>query len=151
MQTEPPDTALHLTPAMDVAQLQETARERLRVQDAIYDAQIELNTLTERLSQLDAAITATLGEGHRVDAGTAWLVVVPAKRASQLVSRAGCERYREELLDIGIAQEVTSVRWPTIAQVRSWEPDLIAAGVDLDVVAPTPAAGPPRIEVVAKR
>ena len=76
------------------------------------------------------------------------MVRTPAPRPAQRVSRSGCEAYSEELLGLGLGR--VAYQPPGISEIRRNAARIIAAGIELERIAPTPAPGPDRIEIVLK-
>ena len=80
--------------------------------------------------------------------GPADVVVAPAPRPAQRVSRSGCEAYSEELLGLGLGR--VAYQPPGIAEVRRNAARIIAAGIELERIAPTPSPGRDTIQIVLK-
>ena len=114
----------------------------------IEQADAEQKARRERLGQLGADLMLVIESGGAVDVGPATVVRAPAPRPAQRVSRSGCERWTEELEALGLGH------WdfmpPGIAEVRRNAARILAAGIDLEAIAPTPHPGPDRIAIVLK-
>jgi hypothetical protein len=86
---------------------------------------------------------------QRVEAGEGrHVVLVPPKRPAQRVSTSGCQRHKEELLDMKLGREELVYKPPLIGEVRANRAALVARGIPLSEIAPEPLAGPPTLEVV---
>lgn len=107
-----------------------------------------LADMRKRLDRLRSELVEVIETGDKIDAGPAYVVRTPGPRPSQRVSRSGCERYSEELLALGIGR--VAFEPPGIAEVRRNAARIIAAGVDLEAIAPTPADPPDTLQVVPK-
>lgn len=115
---------------------------------AAKQAHEEARRLGARVEELAIALRELLPPDGVVDAGEFVVVKAPPTRPSQRVSRSGCEPYAEELIALGLGR--MGYLPPGIAAIRSKRAAIIAAGIDLERIAPTPMAGPPTIEIVPK-
>lgn len=132
----------------ELVDLEPIAAEYLAVHAAHEEALREARTLGTRLAQLRTTLVELLPPDGVVDAGDAVVVKAPPARPAQRVSRSGCEPFAEELLELGLGR--MGYMPPGIAAIRAKRAAIIAAGLPLDRIAPTPMAGPPTIEIVPK-
>lgn len=108
----------------------------------------ELRALRADIADMTAALTDAAKEGP-IDAGRGRKVVYdPPRRPAQRVSADGAAKHREVLLDMGGAEMVQKFSPPTISWVRANSAELVARGVPIEEVAPTPLSGPGALRVV---
>lgn len=145
-----PTTGEVLEPAEAQALADSLALEIVPLEEAIDQARAEVQALVHRREALVYKLRPLLGETGRADGGAAWVVAVPPVRGAQRVSAAGCALWKEQLLTLGLGYEEKVYRPPKITEVRAARATLIAAGVELEDIAPEPHPGPPAVEVVPK-
>lgn len=126
------------------------ATEIVPLDKALEEAREEVAKLVARREVLIHKLRPLLGDEGRADGGPAWVVAAPPTRGSQRVSRGGCESYREQLLTLGLGEMKLVYQPPLITQVRAARADLVAAGIPLEDIAPTPKPGPSTIVVIPK-
>lgn len=132
-----------LVPATHLATIYANASEELGEMEA------EVRKLRAEVADIRDALIPVAQEGP-IDAGQGRKVVLePPRRPSQRVSAQGAQRYKEELLTLGMGTIEEVFRPPTITAVRDRMAELIANGVDPGVLAPEPIPGPPSLRVVS--
>lgn len=124
------------------------ARDLVAMAPALADARREVGTLDARRVALEDDLRR-LGV-TRADGGSHYAVLVPPKRGAQRVDRQVAQRERETLLTLGLGHEQMAYHPPTISAIRAARAELIAAGVDLDALAPEPVAGPATVQLVPR-
>lgn len=126
------------------------ARELAKLEPALAEAQTEVSELAKRRGELERALRPLMAEDERVDGGSAWVVLEAPRRPAQRVSREGAERWREQLIGLGLGAEETVFKPPTISAVRAARAEIVAAGIPMVAIAPEPLAGPSVLKVVPK-
>jgi hypothetical protein len=131
-----------VVPATHLAIVYANASEELEEMEA------EVRKLRAEVADIRDALIPVAQEGP-IDAGQGRKVVLePPRRPSQRVSAQGAQRYKEELLTLGMGSVEQVFRPPTITAVRDRMAELIAHGVDPQVLAPEPIPAAPSLKVV---
>jgi hypothetical protein len=131
-----------VVPATHLAIVYANASEELEEMEA------EVRKLRAEVADIRDALIPVAQEGP-IDAGQGRKVVLePPRRPSQRVSAQGAQRYKEELLTLGMGSVEQVFRPPTITAVRDRMAELIAHGIDPQVLAPEPIPAPPSLKVV---
>lgn len=145
-----PRTGEVLDPAEAALRAESIAREYVAADAAYRAAKHDADELDARRYALSVALRKVLPVEGRADGGAAWIVIAPGKPGSRRVSAAGCDAYREQLLDLDLGRMETRFRPPTISEVDAARAVLTAAGVPVSEIAPLPEPQAPSVVVVAK-
>jgi len=108
-----------------------------------------LAKLEARLSEVEADLRASLGSGEAVQVPGGVVVIAPrGKQPPSRIDAAGLAEFREQLMDLGLVREETTLTRPKVSEVRDRLPELIARGVAVDriLVRPAQPVGPVFVE-----
>ncbi len=110
----------------------------------------EARRLGEEVSRYREDLVAIVPVEGTIDLGDAVLVMEPPSRPAQRVDRTAADRYREQLLALGLGRESLDFHAPTAAAVRERRAELIANGVPVSELLPEPVPGPPCPRIVVR-
>jgi hypothetical protein len=130
------------------ADILSVAFDYLLTADAIEQRSAEQKADRARLAELERQLLEVMPPSGVLETEAGDLVRTPAPRPAQRVSRSGCERFAEQLHGLGLGAYVFAP--PGIADVRRNAARILAAGIDLEAIAPTPSPGPDTLQIVPK-
>lgn len=153
-------TAEHMPVHPETGEVLEAEQARFIAEDAAFglvacraalkEARDEVKRLEQDEARYLATIRATTPVDGTVDAGEATCVVVPGYQGKRSVVRSECDRWAEQLVEAGVAERATGIKYPTVSSLTAARAELAAAGVPVGDLIAQPDPGPPDVKVVRK-